>query len=172
VFNVKGKWIGIALIAMGALLLLKNVIRVDYDLTLFVIGGLFLLAYIAVQKGSRRNIGFLIPGSILTMLGVHQLLENLNWIPKELESMAPLVFIGLAFLLIYLASAAFGPKTAAWALLVGMIVLAMSALTFIVENRWIPADQLILYGLPVLLILVGFVILVRTMLDSRKHPNE
>jgi hypothetical protein len=167
---VKGKWIGIGIIAMGVILLLRNVLHIEYDLTLFVIGGLFIAAYLAVHKGPQKNIGFLIPGSILIFLGFNDLVEKMNFLPKSLESMAPLVFIGLAFLTIYLVSAALGPKTAHWALLVGVIVLAMAAITFIVENHWIPAEVVTLYGIPVLLIFIGLLILFGALRRGRKMP--
>jgi len=154
---------GMALIVIGALLLLKNVFSFDFDVTLFVLGGLFLAAYLGIQKNGSRNIGFLIPGAILLFLGFNDLILSLNLLPRSLQNMAPLVFIGLSFLVIYLASAAFGPKTAHWALLVGAILLAIAALTFIAENHWISREALALYGLPAVLILVGVVILIKAV---------
>jgi len=154
---------GMALIVIGALLLLKNVFSFDFDVTLFVLGGLFLAAYLGIQKNGSRNIGFLIPGAILLFLGFNDLILSLNLLPRSLQSMAPLVFIGLSFLVIYLASAALGPKTAHWALLVGAILLAIAALTFIAENHWISREALALYGLPAVLILVGVVILIKAV---------
>ena len=160
---MKGKWMGAALIVIGALLLLKNVFSFDFDVTLFVLGGLFLAAYFGVQKNGSRNIGFLIPGSILLFLGFNDLVLSLNLLPGSLESMAPLVFIGLSFVVIYVVSSVLGPKTAHWALLVGAILLAIAALTFVAENHWISREALALYGLPVVLIQVGVIILLRAL---------
>ncbi|MDK9710444.1 hypothetical protein [Acidaminobacter sp.] len=160
---MKGKWMGLAFIVIGALLLLKNVFSFDFDVTLFVLGGLFLAAYFGVQKNGGRNIGFLIPGSILLFLGFNDLMQSLNLLPRSLESMAPLVFIGLSFVVIYVASSVLGPKTAHWALLVGAILLVIAALTFVAENHWISREVLALYGLPAVLILVGVVILLRAV---------
>ncbi|WP_092588964.1 hypothetical protein [Acidaminobacter hydrogenoformans] len=160
---MKGKWMGAALIVIGLLLLLKNIFRFDFDVTLFVLGGLFLAAYFGIQKNGSRNIGYLIPGSILLFLGFNDLVMSMRLLPRSLENMAPLVFIGLAFLVIYLVSAALGPKTAHWALLVGAVLLVMAALTFIAENHWISREALALYGLPAALILIGLVILVKAV---------
>ncbi|SCZ76238.1 hypothetical protein SAMN03080599_00138 [Acidaminobacter hydrogenoformans DSM 2784] len=154
---------GAALIVIGLLLLLKNIFRFDFDVTLFVLGGLFLAAYFGIQKNGSRNIGYLIPGSILLFLGFNDLVMSMRLLPRSLENMAPLVFIGLAFLVIYLVSAALGPKTAHWALLVGAVLLVMAALTFIAENHWISREALALYGLPAALILIGLVILVKAV---------
>lgn len=167
---MKGKWIGFVLIAMGALLLFRNFFEFNYDFTLFVIGILFVAAYLSLHKGPKRLIGFLIPGCILIFLGFNDLIHHLRLMPPELESMAPLVFIGLAFLTIYLMSAAFGPKPARWALLVGLILLLLSVMRFIIENQWIRAENIFLYGMPVLLIFIGIFIFVGAIWRGRKKP--
>ena len=160
---MKGKRMGAALIVIGLLMLIKNVFRFDFDVTLFLLGGLVLAAYFGVQKNGNRNIGFLIPGSILNFLGFNDLELSMRLLPRSFENMAPLVFIGLAFLVIYLVSAALGPKTAHWSLLVGAVLLVMAALTFLAENHWISREALALYGLPAALILIGVVILIKAV---------
>lgn len=168
---MKGKWVGIGLIVFGALLLFKNFFSFDFDVTLFVLGGIFLAAYFSVQKNGNRNIGLLIPGAILVFLGFNELVESLGLLPRALRSMAPLVFISMAFLAIYLISSAAGPKTAHWSLVVSGILLAVAGVTFLAEQRLVSYELLTRYGMPGALILIGLVILLRALGHGRKKSE-
>ena len=86
----------VVLIVLGALLLIGNFIRVQGTPIILIIGLVLLAAYFA----SQRQVAFLIPGCILTGLGVGIIFTNLpNLAMRESGSMV-LLGLGLGFLVI------------------------------------------------------------------------
>jgi hypothetical protein len=86
------------------------------NVVLLLLGGVFLYAYFTTKADYR--IGFLIPGSILTGLGVGVLLENAPVFGNILGGGIVPVFLGLGFVLIW-----FLDRRHWWALIPGGIML-------------------------------------------------
>jgi hypothetical protein len=105
------------MIAGGVLFLLSNLFSFrGFDgIVLLLIGGVFLYAYFNTRPGYR--IGFLIPGAILTGIGVGQLLESFAtfgfWAGEDLTA----ITMGLGFCLIW-----FLERKHWWALIPGGIL--------------------------------------------------
>jgi len=109
---------GVLLIAIGLLLLAGQVIHFDH-LFLPMLGGIFILAAIA-----QRNPGLMIPGGILTGIGVGAFLtDNVFWAMAE-PARGGLFLVSLAggFALITVLSAVFTRHTQVWALFPATII--------------------------------------------------
>jgi hypothetical protein len=132
------------LIAGGVLFLLSNVFafRSFGDYILLIIGGVFLFAYFNTRPGYR--VGFLIPGAILTGIGVGQVLESFSafgiWAGEDLTA----ITMGLGFCLIWLLE-----RKHWWALIPGgILVLAGVGSSLALSRLW----PIILIGLGVYLL--------------------
>jgi hypothetical protein len=86
------------------------------NVVLLLIGGVFLYAYFTTKPAYR--IGFLIPGSILTGLGVGVLLENAPIFGNMFGSGIVPLFLGLGFVLIW-----FFERRHWWALIPGGVMI-------------------------------------------------
>jgi hypothetical protein len=147
-----GGWLpGVILIAVGLTLFAVQLLHLDADVIVLVIGLVFAVAY----AGTRRY-GLLIPAGILTGLGVGILLEDFGVMGE------PVVLgLGLGFLAIYagdlMVSGAREPGRW-WPLIPGAIltVIAGAESTFGAEGA-----RVIEQGWPVLLIVVGAWLLLR-----------
>lgn len=109
---------GVLLIAIGLLLLAGQVIHFDH-LFLPILGGVFILAAIA-----QRNPGLMIPGGILTGIGVGAFLtDNVFWAMAE-PARGGLFLVSLAggFALITVLSAVFTRHAQVWALFPATII--------------------------------------------------
>ncbi len=150
---------GALLVAIGMLVLLAQNIKVESLGLLFLpaLGGLFLVAGII-----GRQVGFLIPGGILTGIGLGAILRRIHSVAATATAQGGVFFIGFAlgWLLITVLSKLFTSDTQWWALIPGAIMAliggglmlggaALNVLEF--AGRWWP---LILVGL-------GLVIIVR-----------
>ena len=91
------------------------------NVVLLLLGGIFLYAYFTTKPDYR--IGFLIPGSILTGLGVGVLLENAPIFGSVFDGGIVPMFLGLGFVLIW-----FLERRHWWALIPGGI-LVMSGMS-------------------------------------------
>lgn len=157
---VKGKSIfGIFLIFAGAFLLLERLNLIDGDLFMLLLGAAFIAAYFANQY----SIGFLIPGSILTWLGVYSfLMEQPFWDAKDIHA-GGLLFLalGLAFFTMFLHTL-FKEKGAArfWPLYPGL-GLILFAIIVEFEFNFIPEEYMgyIKTYWPGLIILTGVIVL-------------
>ncbi|MEW6624125.1 MAG: hypothetical protein AB1420_13510 [Bacillota bacterium] len=87
------KWTGIVLVLVGCFLLLANLKIIDGMYFLLLLGTAFIAVYYAVG----RNIGFLIPGCILTAIGLFTVLNSKGFVGQGFEG-SFLVFLGLAFI--------------------------------------------------------------------------
>ena len=142
---------GVILIAVGLTLFAVQLLHLDADVIVLVIGLVFAFAYAVT-----RRYGFLIPAGIMTGLGIGILLEDLGVMGE------PVVLgLGLGFLAIYagdaLVSGAREPGRW-WPLVPGAIltVIAGAESTFGAEGA-----RVIEQGWPVLLIAVGAWLLLR-----------
>jgi hypothetical protein len=142
---------GVILIAVGLTLFAVQLLNLDGDVIVLVIGLVFTIAFAAT-----RRYGMLIPAGILTGLGTGILLENFGVMGE------PVVLgLGLGFLAIYaadvLASGARAPGRW-WPLIPGAIltIIAAAESTFGEEGA-----RLVTQGWPVLLIVAGAWLLLR-----------
>jgi len=149
--DVSGWLPGVILIAVGATLFAVQLLHLDGDVIVLVIGLVFGIAFAAT-----RRYGVLIPAGILSGLGLGIVLEDLG-VQGE-----PVVFgLGLGFLAIYVAdfltSGARAPGRW-WPLVPGAIltVIAGAESTFGAEGA-----RLIERGWPILLIAAGAWLLLR-----------
>ncbi|ACB84339.1 hypothetical protein [Natranaerobius thermophilus] len=94
--------IGIMLVVLGILFLLGNLGILSGALVLLLVGGGFLFFYYhSGKKASHRNIGLLIPGAILIMVGIYDfLIETLRM--QYVEGYLFFIFLSVAFAGIYL----------------------------------------------------------------------
>lgn len=147
-----GGWLpGVILIAVGVTLFAVQLLNLDGDVIVLVIGLIFAIAFVAT-----RRYGLLIPAGIMTGLGAGILLENYGVLGE------PVVLgLGLGFLAIYavdvLISRAREPGRW-WPLIPGTIltVIAGAESTFGPEGA-----RVIAQGWPVLLIAAGAWLLLR-----------
>jgi hypothetical protein len=100
-----GGWLpGVVLIVIGVMLFAVQLLHLEADFIVLIIGLVFAMAYVAT-----RTYGLLIPAGILTGLGTGIRLEDFGYTRE------PVVLgLGLGFLAIYgidaVASGAFGPE--------------------------------------------------------------
>jgi hypothetical protein len=147
-----GGWLpGVILIAVGATLFAVQLLNLDGDVIVVVIGLIFAAAYAAT-----RRYGLLIPAGVLTGLGTGILLEDYGVMGE------PVVLgLGLGFLAIYavdLISTGAREPGRWWPLIPGGIltVIAAAESTFGAEGA-----RLISQGWPIVLIAAGAWLLLR-----------
>lgn len=157
---MKKNMVGFFLIAIGALTLLGNYGLIDGDYFLLLIGGAFLAAYF---MGQRKSIGFLIPGCIVTSVGLFSLVEGLL---GRFDGSIFFFFLGAAFIAIHYIHLSQSMRSTTWSLYVGVGLLCFGAFVltmdfidllpfkFIFQNIW-----------PVGLIAVGGYMLLRNKID-------
>ena len=142
---------GVILIVVGVTLFAVQLLHLDADVIVLVIGLIFVTAYV----GTRRY-GLLIPAGVLTGLGTGIVLEDLGMRGE------PVVFgLGLGFLAIYAADLlASGAREQGrwWPLIPGAIltVIAGASSTFGEEGA-----RVIEQGWPIVLIIAGGWLLLR-----------
>ena len=128
---------------------------VNLPVSVWVLGGLFLAAYLR-----WRNNGMLIPAGILLGLGLGFMFRD------QLQPYGEPLNIGLGagFIFIYVAALIYERESHWWPLIPGSVLLLMGfgfqgSIEFLLEN-W-----------PLLLVLVGAILVTSALLRSRK-PNE
>jgi hypothetical protein len=142
---------GVILIAVGATLFAVQLLHLDGDVIILVIGLVFAIAFAA-----NRRYGVLIPAGILTGLGLGIVLED-----SGVQGEPVVLGLGLGFLAIYVAdfltSGARAPGRW-WPLIPGAIltVIAGAESTFGAEGA-----RLIEQGWPILLIAAGAWLMLR-----------
>ncbi len=139
---------GMILIVAGVFFLLVNIFPRQIGPSFLLLVG---LAFLAAYFLGERNVGFLIPGSIIAGMGLGVLLAQL--IPGRESGGIVVLCLGLGFIAIWLFE-----KGHQWALIPGGILVVIGALVASSElaqfsdlGRW----------WPVILILVGLWVLVR-----------
>jgi hypothetical protein len=142
---------GVILIAVGVTLFAVQLLHLDGDVIVLVIGLIFAIAFAAT-----RRYGLLVPAGILTGLGTGIVLEDLGVMGEPVA-----LGLGLGFLAIYagdvLTSGARAPGRW-WPLIPGAILTVIAA----AESTFGPdGARLIQQGWPILLIAAGAWILLR-----------
>lgn len=95
------KWTGIILLVAGTLILIGNLGWISGNLSLTGVGLVFLIFYgMSGKTRSERSLGLLIPGLIVSAIGVHSLLTSNVASLNEMEFLF-FILLGTAFLGIY-----------------------------------------------------------------------
>ena len=144
---------GVILIAIGSAIAAVTWFGIGGEITVLVIGLVFLVAYTAT-----RNYGFLVPGGILAGLGLGILAQPL--VPTGYDGAPVLLGLGAGFVGIYVVDELVTHRvTRWWPLVPGLGLLAIGAL--IAAGAYGALDMVGAYAVPVLLILLGVWFLVR-----------
>jgi hypothetical protein len=141
---------GLILIALGALFLVVQLTGIGGEAVVAVIGAAFLVAY-----AFSRQYGFLVPGGIMTGLGVGIILET-QATPEE--GGVVVLGLGLGFLSIYVIDLLVRPASALWwPLIPGGILTTIGVL---IEADRVEMLAEVEWAWPLILIVIGIVVLV------------
>ncbi len=162
------KSLGIMLVILGVLLLLGNLGYLPGNLFLLIVGGGFLYFYVrSGVSASERNLGLLIPGLIIVMVWLYGFLNNTLMI-TGVEGYLFFILLGLAFLGIYLIhtmhvrEASGGEKL--WPLYPALALVGFGVLIRLEQQLESEIVRMLMNNLfPIALIIVGLIIVVRTM---------
>jgi hypothetical protein len=148
---MRGGLPGVILIVVGAALFAVQLLRLDADVIVLIVGLVFAAAYVAT-----RRYGLLIPAGVLTGLGTGILLDDFG-----LKGEPALLGLGLGFLTIYAVDRLTGGARTPgrwWPLIPGTILTIIAA----VENTFgTEGARLIQQGWPIVLIAAGAWLLLR-----------
>ncbi len=161
---------GILLIFAGLYLLLERLCLIDGDIFLILLGVTFISLYFA----TKRPLGLLIPGSILTWLGLYALLIENNYLPFLEEYEGGLLFfaLGLAFCTIFFHTYFCGSKGYQFWPLFPSLGLILFAIIVEFEFSFIPSKYIFFIETywPVLFIVLGVVFLIFS--NKKKTKSE
>lgn len=145
---------GVILVLIGLFFLLNNLFPgVVGRSFLLLVGVAFLLAYLL----GGRNVGFLIPGSILSGLGLGALIAS--WLPGRESGGVVLLCLGLGFLAIWLFE-----RGQQWSLVPGGVLVVIGA----VVSAGLLVQGDVARWWPVVLVLVGLWVLFRRAQAARR----
>lgn len=174
---MKYKGIGLLLVLIGLLILLGNLGLIDGDYVLIVIGVVFMGIYwFSGKDAPNRNIGFLIPSTILIMIGLYDLMEGL-WRRLDIQGIGFFISIGIAFVLIYLihTSQLKAPKkgTRYWPLYVSSALFGFSIFIIIITN----IDSQVVWTItnnifPIALIIVGGLMIYKSISKKKVEQGQ
>jgi len=154
VLKMDKKKIGILLIAIGIFILLNTLNLISDDIFLYLLSGGFIFTYFILgARKHYRNIGFLIPGSILLVIALFSDLQRIDFI-NNLGGGIYFVMLGLAFLIVLIHTSAFEkwdwPIYPAGALIIfGLVVIFIDNSDFIQNLRYLN------FIIPIFLIALG-----------------
>ena len=162
----KNLFMGIILIVIGLLWTLSNFGIMNDNWILPIIGTAFLVAYL--YRGGpykKGTIGFLIAGSIISLIGLFSILSE-NVLLGSLEGSLFFFFLGTAFLLVYFIHTRHQiddkPGNQKWPLVTGIIIILFGLFVLVTETAHIPAIRKIFrIGWPVALIVIGLFVMFR-----------
>lgn len=146
--------LGVLLIVIGIFILLNTLNLVSDDIFLYLLSGGFIFTYFVLgARKHYRNIGFLIPGSILLVIALFSDLQRINFI-DNLGGGVYFIMLGLAFLIVLIHTSAFEkwdwPIYPAGALIIfGLVVI------FIDNNDFIQNLKYLNFIIPIFLIALG-----------------
>jgi len=166
--------LGIGLILVGILNILGYFNLISENIALPVISiFLFTLYFIFGGRKYYKNVGFLIPACILSLIQVGVFIEQINDI-SSLEGTIFLGLIGTAFLLVYYIHtfwykrARFGSRH--WPLITALSIYIFSGLAYLAEHLNLKYVEIILSNIwPVVLIIVGITFIIKNI--TRKSKN-
>ena len=154
------KKLGIILIAVGIFLLLNTFNLIGEDIFIYFLGGGFIFAYFSFgARKHYRNIGFLIPGTILLALALFSDLQRIEFF-QNIGGGLFFVLLGTAFMIVFIHTRAFSKWD--WPIYPGLALMIFGLFIIIVEKTEILKDLTVLsYLIPLLLIAVGSFLLFR-----------
>lgn len=167
----KGSFLlGIILIIAGIIFGLQTTNLLPGSSFLFILGAAFLAGYVV----SGRKLGLLIPGCIITAIAAFSTLAEIF---PNFPGAYMLVFLGLAFISIYLihtlrmSGKSFASSV--WPLYPGSILLSIGFIILLLEDNILGLNARTI-GLifPILLILCGGVIILRNLLHTKKDKKN
>ncbi len=148
----KKNLLGGILVVMGMIWLLESINFISVDLTLIIVAAVLLIIYFLSGKNANtRNVGLLIGGSIVLMIGIQSILDDLFFL-GNMEGVLFFLLLGSAFWIVQLLhySQIDGIK---WPTYVGTALYAFSGIIFFSEYinksflKYIWSGSLILIGL-------------------------
>jgi hypothetical protein len=145
---------GILLITIGVFMLLNTFNLVSDNIFLYLLSAGFLITYIMLgARKHYRNIGFLIPASILTSIALSNDLQRIYFI-DNLGNGVFYLLLGLAFLIILIHSSAF--ENWDWPLYPGgsLIVFGLFVI-FLDKSKYMQNLNYLYYIIPIILIALG-----------------
>ncbi|MFP4021655.1 MAG: hypothetical protein ACLFUK_08620 [Halanaerobium sp.] len=157
---------GILLIVIGIFILLNTLNLISDDIFLYLLGGGFIFTYFMLgARKHYRNIGFLIPGSILLAIALFSDLERIDFI-KNLGGGFFFVMLGLAFLIILIHTSAFEKWD--WPIYpAGSLIILGLFVIFVDNNDFIQELDYLNYITPVVLIAIGALLLFQNRRNKR-----
>lgn len=146
--------LGVLFITIGVFMLLSSFNLVSDNIFLYLLSAGFLVTYLMLGARNRyRNIGFLIPASILISIALASDLQRLEFVDK-LGGGVFFVLLGLAFLVILFHSSAF--ENWDWPLYPAGALILFGTLVIFLDNSQIMQNLNYLnYIIPMILIAVG-----------------
>lgn len=148
------KKLGILLITIGIFLILNTLNLVNDNIFLYLLSGAFFFSYFMLgARKHYRNIGFLIPGSILLAIALFSDLQRVDFI-NDLGGGVYFVLLGLAFLVILIHSSAFDNWK--WPLYPAGVLIFFGAFVIFLDNSdFIEKLNYLNYIIPIALIVIG-----------------
>ncbi|ADQ14636.1 hypothetical protein [Halanaerobium hydrogeniformans] len=148
------KKLGIILIVIGIFLLLNTLNLIGEDIFIYILGGGFIFAYFSFgARKHYRNIGFLIPGTILLALALFSDLQRIEFF-RNIGGGLFFVLLGSAFLIVFIHTRAFSKWD--WPIYPGLALLIFGLFIITVEKTELLRDLTVLnYLIPVILIAAG-----------------
>jgi hypothetical protein len=151
---------GVILIALGALFFVVQLTDVGEQAVVAVIGGAFLVAY-----AFTRQYGFLVPGGIMTGLGLGIVLQNQGTLE---EGGVVVIGLGAGFLSIYVIDLLVrGSSALWWPIIPGGILTAIGVL---IETNQTEILAELQWAWPLVLIAIGVIVLLSQLLRRNAPP--
>jgi hypothetical protein len=125
--------IGSILVTLGIVWLLESFNFIQVDLTLVIIASfIYILYFLSGNRIKNRNIGLLTAGSIVLMLGIHNILDDIFYL-GQFDGVIFFLLIGTAFLTVYLLHAKYLAQGINWPLYVGFSLYSFAGFILITE---------------------------------------
>ncbi|MFW5788184.1 MAG: hypothetical protein ACOC21_01140 [Halanaerobiales bacterium] len=154
--------LGLILIILGVVWLLESMFIIRVDLTLIIIASfLGILYYLSGNNSSRRSLGLLIAASVVLMVGIHSILNDLYYLGAW-DGILFFFLLGSAFWLVYFLHTRHveGRTGGGWPSYVGWALYAFAGFIYLVEYVGI-SQGIFKYIWPIALIVVGLLIVLR-----------
>jgi len=149
---------GILLITIGLFMLLNTFDLVSDNIFLYLLSAGFLISYILLgARKNYRNIGFLIPASILTSIALASDLQRIDFV-NNLGSGVFFILLGISFLVILIHSSAF--ENWDWPLYPGGSLIIFGLFVIFLDNSQFMQNLSYLnYLIPIILIGSGVLLI-------------
>lgn len=147
------KKLGVLLITIGVFVLLNTLNLINDDIFLYLLSGGFFIAYFMLgARKHYRNLGFLIPASVLLAIALFEDLQRIELV----DSMGGgffFIMLGLSFLLVFIHTSAF--KKWDWPIYPAAALIIFGLFVIFIDNsEFIQNLEYLNYITP--LLLIGF----------------